>query len=180
MTLDDGTSRIGSNPFTTPIEAREPARRLRGRLAMPVTVWTAQGAAKNAAGITVSSVLIAEGAPSEVLGLVDPLSSFFEAARETGRFLVHVLASDQTRLAEKFALRLPGDPFEGEDVAPTPWGPALIRTATRAACTLHGTTEAGYAHLVRGRIDEIVLDEGAVQPLVHYRGSYLSTGPRRG
>lgn len=180
MSLDDGTSRIGLNPFTTPIEAREPARRLRGRLAAPVTVWTAQSAAGTPAGITVSSVLIADGAPPEVLGLVDPLSAFADAAQESGRFVVHVLVSEQTRLAEKFALRLPGDPFEGEEASPTPWGPVLRGPATRAACTLLASTDAGYARLLRARIDEIALDERAAQPLVHYRGSYVSVRPLRG
>jgi 3-hydroxy-9,10-secoandrosta-1,3,5(10)-triene-9,17-dione monooxygenase reductase component len=176
----DGTSRIGSNPFATPIEERDPARRLRGRLASPVTVWTSQSANGVAAGITVSSVLIAEGAPAEVLGLIDPLSSFWDCARETGRFLVHVLTSDQLRLAEKFALRFPGDPFEGEEVRPTAWGPALARLSTRAACTLLASSEVGYARLLQGRIDDIVLGDGAVRPLVYYRGDYGSMGPPRG
>lgn len=178
MSFDD-TSRIGSDPFAAPAEAREPARRLRGRLAAPVTVWTAQPAAGPPAGITVSSVLVAEGVPPEVLGLVDGLSAFCDAAAETGRFVVHVLAADQTRLAEKFALRLPGDPFGDEEVSPTPWGPALVRATTRAACTLLSSSDVGYGRLLRGRIDEMVLDDRPVQPLVYYRGGYVSVRPRR-
>lgn len=180
MSFDDATSHLGSNPFVTPREAREPVRRLRGRLAAPVTVWTAQSAADIPAGITVSSVLVVEGAPPELLGLIDPLSAFCDAAEETGRFVVHVVQSDQTRLAEKFALRLPGDPFEGEEVRGTPWGPVLERASTRASCTLLGSTDAGYGRLLRGRIDDVVLDERAGQPLVHYRGGYVGIRPLRG
>lgn len=178
--FEDGTSHIGSDPFVTPVEARTPARRLRGRLTAPVTVWTSQHVAGPPAGITISSVLVADGTPPEVLGLVDPLSDFWDAVQETGRFVVHVLAAGQARLAEKFALRFPGDPFDGDEVAPTPWGPAFVGVATRAACTLVESADAGYARLVRAHVDEIVVDERPTRPLVYFRGSYLTLGPRRG
>jgi 3-hydroxy-9,10-secoandrosta-1,3,5(10)-triene-9,17-dione monooxygenase reductase component len=179
VSFDDGTSRIGSDPFTTPVEARQPARRFRGRLAMPVTVWTSQSAARSPAGITVSSVLIADGTPPEVLGLIDPLSDFWDAAQESARLVVHILDADQTRLAEKFALRFPGDPFEGEQLLPTSWGPAIATAAPRASCTLLSSADAGYLRLVRARIDGFELGEEPVRPLVHYRGRYMSVGPLR-
>jgi flavin reductase (DIM6/NTAB) family NADH-FMN oxidoreductase RutF len=144
-----------------------------------VTVWTAQGAEGRPAGITVSSVLVAEGVPPEVLGLVDPLSDFWDAAEETGSFVLQVLTADQRVIAEKFALRLPVDPFDGEELLSTAWGPALARVTTRAGCTLTGSTEAGYPRLVRARIDEMELDERTERPLVYYRGAYLTTGPLR-
>lgn len=179
MGFDDGVSHIGSDPFATPVEARQPARRLRGRLAAPVTVWTAQNGAGSRTGITMSSVLVSDGAPPEVLGLVDPVSSFWDAVQEAGRFVVQVLADGQQRTAERFALRFPGDPFDEEEVVQTPWGPALGSAATRAGCTLLGSTESGYSLLLRARIDEIVLNERAVRPLVYYRGAYVATGPLR-
>ena len=51
------------HPFAVPPERRDPARRLRGRLVAPVTVWTA-GHPSTGAGLTVSSVLVAEGQPA--------------------------------------------------------------------------------------------------------------------
>lgn len=137
-----------------------------------MTVWTASGSTGAPAGITVSSVLVAEGDPPEMLGLVDPLCAFWDAANESGSFLVHVLATDQVRTAEKFALHLPGDPFEGEEVTRTAWGPGIGAVPARAGCTLTGSTEVGYGLLVRGRIDEVLIDERTVAPLVHYRGAY--------
>lgn len=180
MSFDDETSHIGADPFATPVEAREPARRLRGRLTAPVTVWTSQAASGAHAGITVSSVLIAEGEPPEVLGLVDPLSNFFDAVQESERFVLHVLTSAQARLAEAFALRLPVDPFEGETVSRTPWGPALGSVATRAGCALVEASAVGYSRLLRARIEEFSFDERAARPLARYRGDYVTVGPRRG
>src|SRR5918911_4727419 len=83
--------RVGSQPpFAVPPERRDPPRRLRGRLVTPVTVWTA-GRPPGGAGLTASSVLVAEGQPARLLGLIDPTSAFWEAAQETRAFVVHAL-----------------------------------------------------------------------------------------
>jgi 3-hydroxy-9,10-secoandrosta-1,3,5(10)-triene-9,17-dione monooxygenase reductase component len=81
MTTGQEPIRVGSQPpFAIPPERRDPARRLRGRLVAPVTVWTA-GRPPGGAGLTVSSVLVAEGQPARLLGLIDPTSAFWEAAQ---------------------------------------------------------------------------------------------------
>ena len=179
MRFDDGTSRVGSDPFVTAREDRAPVRRLRGRLAAPVTVWTALSAEGAPVGLTVSSVLAAEGDPPEILGIIDPLSDLWDAVKETRRFVVNVLTSEHARLAERFALRFPGDPFADVETVATPSGPELGASATRVACTLLGSSDAGYGRLVRARMDELTLDERTVRPLVYYRGTYVSTGPLR-
>ena len=63
------------DPFATPEGQRSPVRRLRGRLAAPVTLWTAPGPA----GLTVSSMLVAGGEPGRVLGLIDEESELWSA-----------------------------------------------------------------------------------------------------
>jgi 3-hydroxy-9,10-secoandrosta-1,3,5(10)-triene-9,17-dione monooxygenase reductase component len=177
--FDDGLRRIGSDPFIPPVSEQDPARRLRGRLTTPVTVWTAYDRVGAPAAITVSSVLVAEGEPPDVIGLLGPLSEFWDAVRHSKRFLVHVLPADQTGAADRFARRYPGDPFEGLSTSPTPWGPLLEAAPTRAACSLSGYLEVGYSLMVRGRIDDLVVADDNVPPLVHYRGRYLTVGPRR-
>src|ERR671922_3117560 len=89
----------GQHPFATPPERRSQARRLRGRLLAPVTVWTA-GSPSAGAALTVSSVLVAEGEPARILGLIDPTSALWEATREAGAFVVHVLGAGDRSLAE--------------------------------------------------------------------------------
>lgn len=178
MVFDDATSHIGADPFVTAVEARAPGRRLRGRLAAPVTVWTTATTTGASVGITISSVLVAEAEPPEVLGLVDPLSVFFDTVGDSGRFVLHVLTAEQARLAEAFALRFPGDPFEGQAMSRTPWGPALDSVTTRAGCAVIESWQIGYSRLVRARVEDIVLDERATGPLVRYRGNYASVGAR--
>jgi 3-hydroxy-9,10-secoandrosta-1,3,5(10)-triene-9,17-dione monooxygenase reductase component len=60
------------------------------------------GHASSGAGLTVSSVLVAEGQPARPLGLIDPTSAFWEAMQEAGAFVVHVLAVGDRALAERF------------------------------------------------------------------------------
>jgi 3-hydroxy-9,10-secoandrosta-1,3,5(10)-triene-9,17-dione monooxygenase reductase component len=164
----------GQHPFATPPERRSPARRLRGRLLAPVTVWTA-GSPPAGAALTVSSVLVAEGEPARILGLIDPTSALWEAAREAGAFVVHVLGAADRSLAERFAeIRPPiRGAFTGLEVAPSPWGPLLAGRRSWAACRLAGSTPAGYAELVEGVIERLELHDGE-GPLGWLRGGYVS------
>jgi len=169
--------RVGSQPpFTVPPERRDPARRWRGRLVAPVTIWTA-GHPPGGAGLTVSSVLVAEGEPARLLGLIDPTSAFFEAAQETGAFVVHVLAAGDRALAERFSEVRPPirGPFDGLKVAESLWGPVLGGSRPRAACRLARSAPVGYAELVEGVIEQLELAD-LEDPLAYLHGRYRSVG----
>jgi 3-hydroxy-9,10-secoandrosta-1,3,5(10)-triene-9,17-dione monooxygenase reductase component len=163
-------------PFAAPSERRDPARRLRGRLLAPVTVWTA-GQLPGGAGLTVSSVLVAEGQPARLLGLIDPTSAFWEAMQVAGAFVVHVLAFGDRALAERFSeIRPPiRGPFERLEVAESPWGPVLGGSRPRAACRLAGTTTVGYGELVEGVIEQLELFD-LEDPLAYLHGRYRTVG----
>ena len=167
------------NPFSTPPELREPARRFRGRLASPVTLWTA-GVMDRPTGLTISSLVVAEGRPSSVLGLVNDTTDLWESIQETEAFVVHILEDRHRRLAERFAgmMPSPGGLFEGVAVAPTAWGPRISDATNRAYCRLSGTLELGYQHLVRAVVEQ--LDVGELEaPLVHWQGRYRRLGSTR-
>jgi pimeloyl-ACP methyl ester carboxylesterase/flavin reductase (DIM6/NTAB) family NADH-FMN oxidoreductase RutF len=175
MATGEEPIRVGSRrPFDVPPDRRDPARRLRGRLVAPVTVWTA-GQPPGGAGLTVSSVLVAEGRPARLLGLIDPTSAFWEAARETRAFVVHVLAAGDRALAERFSEVRPPirGPFDRLEVAESPWGPVLGGRRPRAACRLAGSTPVGYAELVEGVIEQLELPD-LEDPLAYLHGSYRS------
>jgi flavin reductase (DIM6/NTAB) family NADH-FMN oxidoreductase RutF len=177
MSPADGIRRIGTDPFATPPEQRDPGRRLRGRMAAPVTVWCAWHDDRPA-GLTVSSLLVAEGEPPSIVGLVGPLSDFWQAVEQTRRFVVHVLDADQVRLADQFAGRYPLDPFEGVPYTPTDWGPVLDAAPTRARCRLTNSREVGFSLLVTAAISDVeAADES--DPLVNYRAGYFTLRSRK-
>jgi flavin reductase (DIM6/NTAB) family NADH-FMN oxidoreductase RutF len=163
-------------------------------LAAPVTVWTALTPGGEPAGITVASVLVAEGPGAEgtgaggplvggdvarVLGLVDPLSDFWEAADASRRFVVHVVPEARWRVADQLAGRSPValERFDGLRLTPTPWGPVLDELTTRAYCSLAGAVETGGALLVQGTIEKLDLPDGPPEPLVYLRGAYRGVRP---
>jgi 3-hydroxy-9,10-secoandrosta-1,3,5(10)-triene-9,17-dione monooxygenase reductase component len=172
-----------SGPFADPPESRDPARRLRGRLAAPVTVWTAgRGAA--ATGLTVSSVLIAEGEPARILGLVGDLSDLWEAVQDTRTFVVHVLTRADHALADRFSGRtpVPGGALAGVPTADSPHGPLLSDVPTRVACRLEDAPYAGFTLLVRGTVEAIDLPDAGADgddPLIWFRGRYRRLAERR-
>ena len=89
------------HPFSVPVNRRDPVRRLRGRMAAPVTVLTA--GAETPAGLTASSVLVVEGEPPRVISIVGLGADFLDAATKSEAFVTHVLGGDQGPLADVFA-----------------------------------------------------------------------------
>jgi 3-hydroxy-9,10-secoandrosta-1,3,5(10)-triene-9,17-dione monooxygenase reductase component len=158
-----------SDPFATPESERSPVRRLRGRLASAVTLWTTPGPA----GLTVSSTVLADGEPARLLGLLDEESDLWAAASETGRFAVSPLSPQHRQLADRFAglLPAPGGLFAGSDWTQTPYGPVPQDGSGWAGCRLDGVREFGWSLLVEATVETIELAADA-GPLLHYRGRY--------
>lgn len=160
------------NPFLTPTDQRDPARQFRGRMAGPVTIVTA-GAGDHRTGLTVSSLVVAEGDPSRVYFLLGSTTDLFYGLEETGKFVVHVLEHDHHAMADVFAgLRPnPGGKFTGFATEQTEWGPVLTEVSTRAYCTYEGGDEETFFIVAEGVIDKLELGEMG-DPLVYFRGRY--------
>jgi len=164
----------GEHPFIPPEDERDPVRRFRGRLAAPVTIVTA-GDASERAGLTVSSLMLAEGDPGSVHFLLGPTADVYDAMTRTDRLVVHVLASKSRTLSDVFAGRRPspGGPFVGVDTTDSAWGPVIEGISDRAYCSGISVVEHGYALLVSARIDKVAVAD-LTDPLVYFRGSYRS------
>ena len=157
-----------SDPFATPESARSQVRRLRGRFAQTVTLWTAPGPA----GLTVSSCLVADGEPGRMLGLIDEESELWEAVTGARVFVVSLLTPEDRQLAERFAglMPAPGGLFrQGESWRETGFGPVLDRSW--AGCRLESARTLGWSLLVEATIEEVHLADRS-EPLLHHRGSY--------
>lgn len=161
------------HPFADPPEARDAARRLRGRLGGAVSLWTS-GSGPARAGLTVSSLMVATGDPAYVVGLLDPDSDLFDALETTGRGVVQLLRWPQRELADMFAgvSPAPGGLFAQAPFADTDWGPRLEAATTWAGVELASAEETGWSMLVRCRIAHVELGD-ASEPLVHRRGRYV-------
>ena len=160
------------HPFETPPDQRDPARRFRGRLATPVTVVTS-GSGDHVTGLTVSSLVVAEGDPSRIYFLLGSTTDLFYGLEETGKFVVHVLEEGDQAIADVFAgLRpSPGGRFADLNVEQSEWGPVLSDVKTRAYCTFEGGDEETFFIVAEGRVDKLELSD-IEEPLVYFRGRY--------
>ena len=167
--IEPGAQIHSTDPFATPEQDRSPVRRLRGRLATAVTVWTAPGPA----GLTVSSMLVADGEPGRVLGLVDAESDFYDAVLSAGRFAIIPLREGEQQLADRFAglMPAPGGLFAGGDWTETEYGPVPADDRTWAGCRLDANRPYAWSTLLEGTLAAIHLDAEA-GPLIHFRGRY--------
>ena len=169
------------HPSLPPEGERNPVRRLRGRLTAPVTLWTAYDPDRPV-GLTVSSVLVADGEPGRVVGLIDPDSDVYEAVLAAGVFAVSVLTGRHRAVADAFAgvAPAPGGAFRLAQWERTTWGPVLAEPpAAWAGCRLEGEPhELGWAQLVTAVIERVELSDDEADSLAYRRGRYV--GPARG
>ncbi len=158
------------HPFATPDGDRDPLRQLRGRMAAPVTVWTAgEGATRR--GLTISSVIVAEGEPARVLGLVDEDSDFWDTVPTT--VVLNLLGGPHRYLAEVFAgaAPAPGGMFTQGEWTDSDWGPVLQGSAGWIGLRLEPEPrEVGWRLLVEGVVEHAEVGDG--DPLIHVRGRY--------
>jgi flavin reductase (DIM6/NTAB) family NADH-FMN oxidoreductase RutF len=163
-------------PWADPPAERDPVRRARARLVAPVTVWTAGDANSDWAGLTVSSVLLAQGQPGRVIGLIGPDSDLAEIIEQRGAFVVHLLADrpDHRRLAQHFAGALPADPGLLK-VEASIHGPRLVAVPDQLACRASGSRTAGWSQLVEGEVADTCLGPPS-RPLAWYRGEFWRGG----
>lgn len=162
-----------THPFADPDP--DPARRLRGRLGGAVSLWTAGDLddQHGRAGLTITSLMLANGEPPRLLALVDPDSDLADVLADTGRCVVQLLSWPDRDLAEAFAgtAPAPGGPFRQAPFEQTAWGPRLVSASTWAGVVVESVASVGWSDLVTGVVEEIVVGEDQ-DPLLHRRGRW--------
>lgn len=163
------------HPFLPPREQRQPARRLRSLLPSPVSVW-ASGSGRKRDGWTISSMLVANGEPAQLIALVDEDCDWWEVFRETTHAVVNVLGPGQGPVSDVFArvAPSPGGPFRTGAWEDTEYGPKLVGAAAWAFVSLlpEKPEAVGWGILIRARVDEIEIAD-RVAALEHRNGRYL-------
>ncbi len=172
-----GSSLHYGNPWADPEEARDPVRRIRGRLAAGVTVWTAGRSLTPGdwAGLTVSSVVLAQGEPARLAGLVSPDSDLADELAAGAPFVVHVLSDDHRRLAQHFAGILPA-PEDQLALVPSPHGPVLEAVGDRLLCRVEDNGPFGWSLLVRATVEAVEVAT-ARAGLAWHRGAFHRLRP---
>lgn len=158
------------HPFVPPEPERDALRRFRGRLAAPVTV-VAAGEGRARVGLTVSSLLVADGEPPHVVILADPDSDLREAIGEADVLTVSLLDDGDQFLADAFAgvAPAPGGVFTLGSWTSTDWGPAHEGRSWLGA-RVTSIRSLGYSDEIVAAIEHIVIE--GTTALSHVRGRY--------
>lgn len=166
-----------SHPFATGEEDRNPLRRFRGRMTSPVSIWAA-AVGGNRAGWTLSSFLVADGDPGEVIGLVDEESALADLLAETATVTVNLLGWEQRNLADAFAGvgPAPGGPFALAAWTDTEWGPVLLNSLGWIGARLRPDPDhAGWGLLLRAVVERVEIQADPTEDLLCYlHGRYRS------
>jgi flavin reductase (DIM6/NTAB) family NADH-FMN oxidoreductase RutF len=169
-----------THPFATPEPDRDPLRRLRGRMPAPVSIWAA-GHGAGRAGWTLSSFLVVDGEPAEVVGVLDEDSALAErlTASESlsdRSFTVNLLGWHHRRLADAFAgvAPAPGGPFTVGRWRDTDWGPVLDDAPGWLGARLRSVPDhAGWSLLVRASVEHVEIGSDPAEGMLAYlRGRY--------
>lgn len=116
------------------------------------------------------------------LSVNPPLVSFsvmcssysYPKIRQTGRFAVNILSSEQIGLSSLFA-RQGADKWLQVDFEPSPLGnPILVDCLLWLDCEIHAEHQVGDHLLVIGEVKALQQQQTAVeqQPLVYFKGQY--------
>jgi flavin reductase (DIM6/NTAB) family NADH-FMN oxidoreductase RutF len=163
------------HPFLPPPDERDPLRRLRGRMPLPVSVWTAELDGRRV-GWSVSSLLLADGSPAEVVGLLDEDSELADAIQATRVVAVSLLGWQHRTLADAFAgvMPAPGGAFKLGEWADTAWGPVLVGATGWVGARLSegDPARAGWSLLVRATVEHVQVDEPDDGVLGYLHGRY--------
>ena len=162
------------HPFLEPEERRRPGRRLRGRLPSPVTVW-ASVAGGTRAGLTVSSLVVADGDPPRLLGLLDEESDLWAVAQRSGRVAVSLLGPDDGQVADVHAglAPSPGGAFRSAAWTESEWGPVLSdRPFVGTVLDADPPRRVGWSLAVELVVEHVAL-ESDIGALAYRRGRYL-------
>ena len=149
-------------------------------MSAPVSVWAA-GDGTGRTGWTLSSFLVADGEPAEVLGLLDEDSALADRLKSAdpvrkATLTVNLLGWAHRGLADAFAgvAPAPGGPFTLGSWRQSDWGPVLDGApGWLGARLLGGPQQAGWSLLVRAVVEHVEIGPEPADGMLSYlRGRY--------
>ena len=161
--------------------ATDELRNALGHFATGVTVVTTMAGDGTPVGTTASAVSAVSLHPPLLLVCLARSSKTLAEITRCEHFAVNVLSEAQHGLSDNFARR--GDGAQWGDVVHRVGGggtPRLDGALTVFGCELEQRVEGGDHEIVIGRIVELdVTADGALRPLVHFRGAYTALADGR-
>ncbi|MGE3272500.1 MAG: flavin reductase family protein [Chloroflexota bacterium] len=148
---------------------------LMASFASSVTVITCKGSDGSLRGLTATAFSSVSLEPRLCLVGVDNRSESVGIIKETGHFVVNILAHDQEEISRRFASKIP-DKYEGVEyrLGPETGAPILEGVLAWIECKLYSAVDGGDHTVFIGEILDGTANEGT--PLLYFRGQYRHLG----
>ncbi len=147
-------------------------REVFGRFATGVAVITSAGVAGRG-GMTANALCSLSLDPLLALVCFENRARTLPIVRDSGRFAVNLLATDQTELARVFASKLPeSEKLDGVEHRIVDHVPVLGGVVAWATCELRQLIPGGDHTIAIGNVIGLGLGDG--EPLLWYAGAYHS------
>ncbi len=174
----EGRTMLDKSVATTKSFSSRDLRDALSSFATGVTIVTGVDGKGDPVGMTVSSFNSVSMEPPLVLWSVTKTALSAPAFKDAKNFAVHVLASDQMDLSNRFA-KSGQDKFEGLNIQFNDSGiPVLDGALTRFDCRMWATYEGGDHWIIVGEVESMVSQSG--EGLVFCGGSYATASSIRG
>jgi len=158
-------------------QTRQHYRSVIGHFATRVTVITGSGE-RGPVGMTANAMCSLSLEPLLLLVCFDNEARTLPVVRQSGRFGVNVLGTDQHELSGVFASKMSeGEKFHGVDHRLAHGVPVLGGVLAWLACDLRELHQAGDHTIGIGAVTEMQHAHEAGEPLVWYRGRYTTVAP---
>jgi flavin reductase (DIM6/NTAB) family NADH-FMN oxidoreductase RutF len=140
------------------------------RFASGITVVTSRGTAGDLHGITVSAFSSVSLDPPLILVCIERTTGSHTAIKESGVFVVNILAAGQDEMSDRFSLPV-SDKFNGTDYGDGIGGVPVLNDALVALeCRLENVFDGGDHSIFVGLVEETSIRDG--EPLVYFHGNY--------
>jgi flavin reductase (DIM6/NTAB) family NADH-FMN oxidoreductase RutF len=135
-----------------------------------ITVVTSRGAAGDLHGITVSSFCSVSLNPPLILLCIEKTTGSYVTIRNTGLFVVNILAAGQDAVSERFSLPA-ADKFDGIAHRFGVGGvPVLVDALVTLECRLENIFDGGDHSIFVAAVEAVSIRDG--EPLVYFHGNY--------
>lgn len=144
-----------------------------GHFATGVTVVTSLGTEGVPVGTTASAVSSLSLDPPLLLVCLARSSATLAALHAHGAFAVNVLGAHQRELSARFARSGSAASWNDVSYRVSDRGLPLLRgSVATIECSLERCLDGGDHEIVIGRVRDLDLATGGMEPLLHYRGAY--------
>jgi flavin reductase (DIM6/NTAB) family NADH-FMN oxidoreductase RutF len=135
-----------------------------------ITVVTSLSSGGELHGITVSAFWSVSLDPPLILVCIEKTTGSHHTIRESGYFVVNILAAGQDEISERFSLPVPNK-FEGTNYAVGIAGvPILTDALVVLECRLTNAHAGGDHTIFVGEVENLSIKDG--DPLVYFHGNY--------